>query len=183
MGYALAAAAREAGAEVMLVSGPTSLATPSGVERLDVTTAAEMFEAVMSRVAGMDVFIAVAAVADYRPAERGSQKIKKSEQPLTLNLLPNKDILASVAALQNAPFCVGFAAETENLLEHAEAKRQKKKLPMLVANLARDTLGADQAELVVLDDAGSHPLLRADKSSQARLLIKHLVQLLDKSPT
>jgi phosphopantothenoylcysteine decarboxylase/phosphopantothenate--cysteine ligase len=183
MGYALAAAAREVGAQVTLVSGPTSLAAPSGVERVDVTTAAEMFEAVMSRVAGTDVFIAVAAVADYRPETPGQQKIKKSEQPLALNLLPNKDILASVAALPNAPFCVGFAAETENLLEHAETKRKKKKLPMLVANLAQDTLGSDTAELVVLDDAGSHPLPRADKASLARLLINHLVQLLNKSPT
>lgn len=183
MGYALAAAAREAGAKVTLVSGPTALAVPSGVECLDVVTANEMFETVMSQVAGTDVFIAVAAVADYRPAEAGARKIKKSEQPLTLNLLPNKDILASVAALPDAPFCVGFAAETENLLEHAEAKRKKKHLPMLVANLAQDTLGADQAELVVLDDAGRHALPRADKASQARLLVKHLVQRLDKSPT
>ncbi len=183
MGYALATAAREAGAKVTLVSGPTALAAPAGVTRHNVTTANEMFDAVMSRVAEADVFIAVAAVADYRPAETGPQKIKKSEQPLTLNLLPNKDILASIAALPNAPFCVGFAAETENLLEHAESKRQKKKLPMLVANLAQDTLGSNQAELVVLDNAGSHALPRADKQSQARLLIKHLVQLLDKPST
>lgn len=183
MGYALAAAAREAGAQVTLVSGPTALATPAGVARVDVTTANEMFEAVMSRVAGTDIFIAVAAVADYRPAEAGAQKIKKSEQPLTLNLIPNQDILAAVAALPDAPFCVGFAAETEKLLEHAEAKRKKKHLPMLVGNLAQNTLGADEAELVVLDDAGPQSLPRADKASQARLLIKHLVQLLEKSPT
>jgi phosphopantothenoylcysteine decarboxylase/phosphopantothenate--cysteine ligase len=129
-------------------------------------------------VADTDIFIAVAAVADYRPAEPVKQKIKKSEQPLTLNLLPNKDILASVAALPDAPFCVGFAAETENLLEHAEAKRRRKKLPMLVANLAQQTLGADQAELVVLDNAGSHPLPQADKLTQARRLITHLSHLL-----
>jgi phosphopantothenoylcysteine decarboxylase/phosphopantothenate--cysteine ligase len=178
MGYALAAAAREAGAAVTLVSGPTALATPAGVKRLDVTTANEMYDAVMENVHGHDVFISVAAVADYRPAEAGAQKIKKSEQPLTLNLLPNQDILASVAALPNAPFCVGFAAETEKLLEHAEAKRRKKNLPMLVANLAQHTLGADQAELVVLDDKGSHPLPAANKLTQARRLIAHLAQLL-----
>jgi phosphopantothenoylcysteine decarboxylase/phosphopantothenate--cysteine ligase len=161
-----------------LVSGPTALATPAGVKRLDVTTANEMYDAVMENVPGHDVFISVAAVADYRPAEAGAQKIKKSEQPLTLNLLPNQDILASVAALPNAPFCVGFAAETEKLLEHAEAKRRKKNLPMLVANLAQHTLGADQAELVVLDDKGSHPLPAANKLTQARRLIAHLAQLL-----
>ena len=178
MGYALAAAAREAGAKVVLVSGPTALATPAGVERLNVTTADEMFEAVMSAVTDADVFFAVAAVADYRPAEIDAQKMKKSEQPLTLNLLPNKDILASVAAMPKAPFCVGFAAETEKLLEYAEAKRKKKKLPMLVANLAQNTLGADQAELIVLDDDGQHPLPAADKLSQARRIISHLSKLL-----
>ncbi len=178
MGYALAAAAREAGAEVTLISGPAALATPAGVSRFNVTTANEMFDAVMECAAKQDVFISVAAVADYRPAEAGAQKIKKSEQPLTLNLLPNKDILASVAALPKAPFCVGFAAETEKLLEHAEAKRQKKRLPMLVANLAQHTLGADHAELVVLDDRGSHPLPAADKLTQARRIVSHLAKLL-----
>lgn len=181
MGYALAAAAREAGAEVTLVSGPTALPAPIGVARVNVTTANEMYDAVMARIASQDVFISVAAVADYRPTEAGAQKIKKSEQPLTLHLVPNKDILASVAALPKPPFCVGFAAETEKLLEHAEAKRKKKKLPMLVANLAQHTLGADQAELVVLDDKGSHPLPVADKLAQARRLIAHLANLLTKN--
>ena len=178
MGYALATAACEAGAKVTLISGPTALATPAGVDRQNVTTASEMFDAVMARVEGTDVFIAVAAVADYRPAETGAQKIKKSEQPLTLNLMPTKDIVATVAALPKAPFCAGFAAETENLLAHAEAKRKKKQLPMLVANLAQDTLGANDAELVVLDDAGQHPLPQADKLTQARRIIAHLSKLL-----
>lgn len=178
MGYALAAAAREAGAEVTLVSGPTALATPAGMARIDVTTADEMFDAVMKNIAGQDVFISVAAVADYRPAETGAQKIKKSEQPLTLALIPNKDILASVAALPKAPFCVGFAAETEKLLKHAEAKRKKKHVPMMVANLAQHALGADEAELLVLDDQGSHPLPAADKLTQARRLVAHLARLL-----
>ncbi|MEW6133836.1 MAG: bifunctional phosphopantothenoylcysteine decarboxylase/phosphopantothenate--cysteine ligase CoaBC [Pseudomonadota bacterium] len=179
MGYALAAAAREAGAEVILVSGPSALATPAGVTRVNVTTADEMYDAVMERIAGQDVFISVAAVADYRPAEAAVQKIKKSGQPLALKLLPNEDILAGVAALPKAPFCVGFAAETEKLMEHAEAKRQKKRLPMLVANLAQHTLGADRAELVVLDDKGSHPLPAADKLTQARRIVAHLAQFLD----
>ena len=178
MGYALATAAREAGAQVILVSGPTCLATPGGVSRVDVTSASEMLDAVMTHLHEADIFIGVAAVADYRPASANTQKIKKSEQSLTLELLPNQDILATVAALPNAPFCVGFAAETENLLEFAEAKRQKKRLPMLVANRAQDVLGADAAELVILDDQGSHPLPRADKATQARLIIHHLTTLL-----
>jgi phosphopantothenoylcysteine decarboxylase/phosphopantothenate--cysteine ligase len=183
MGYALAAAAREAGAQVILVSGPTCLDAPAGIKRLDVTTAQEMFDAVMAQVAQADIFISVAAVADYRIAHASTQKIKKSEQSLTLELTPNKDILASVAALSKAalsraPFCVGFAAETENLLEYAEAKRQKKQLPMLVANRAQDTLGQDTAELVILDKNGQHPLPRAGKTQQAHAIIQHLIKLL-----
>jgi phosphopantothenoylcysteine decarboxylase/phosphopantothenate--cysteine ligase len=178
MGYALATAAREAGADVLLVSGQTCLPAPAGVTRINVTTAQEMFDAVMNKVAKADIFISVAAVADYRIANARAQKIKKSEQSLTLKLTPNKDILATVAALPKAPFCVGFAAETENLLEYAEAKRQKKHLPMLVANRAQDTLGADTAELTILDNTGSHPLPRADKLLQARRIIAHLIQLL-----
>lgn len=178
MGYALATAAREAGANVLLVSGQTCLPAPAGVTRINVTTAQEMFDAVMNKVAKADIFISVAAVADYRVADASAQKIKKSGQSLTLELTPNKDILATVAALPKAPFCIGFAAETENLLEYAEAKRQKKHLPMLVANRAQDTLGADTAELTILDNSGSHPLPRADKLLQARRIIAHLIQLL-----
>lgn len=178
MGYALAIAAREAGTHVILVSGPTCLSTPPGVTRVDVNTAQEMLDAVMRRVNEADIFISVAAVADYRVAQTSPQKIKKSEQSLTLELTPNQDILASVAALPDAPFCVGFAAETDNLLEFAEAKRQKKRLPMLVANLAQDALGADATELVILDNQGHHPLPRAQKIEQARHIIQHLSQLL-----
>jgi phosphopantothenoylcysteine decarboxylase/phosphopantothenate--cysteine ligase len=108
-----------------------------------------------------------------------AQKIKKSAAGLTLQLVPNPDILAEVAALPDAPFCVGFAAETEQLSEHAEAKRRRKKLPLLVGNLAQDTLGRDTAELVLFDDQGQHPLPRADKLTQARALIRHLVNLLN----
>jgi phosphopantothenoylcysteine decarboxylase/phosphopantothenate--cysteine ligase len=125
-----------------------------------------------------DVFIAVAAVADYRVDPPSAQKIKKSDAGMTLNLVPNPDILAEVAARPDAPFCVGFAAETERLAEHADTKRQKKKLPLLVGNLAQDTLGQDSAELVLFDDQGQHPLPRADKLTQARRLIDHLVQRL-----
>ncbi|MDP3585576.1 MAG: bifunctional phosphopantothenoylcysteine decarboxylase/phosphopantothenate--cysteine ligase CoaBC [Thiobacillus sp.] len=178
MGYALAQAAAAAGAAVCLVSGPTCLATPAGVRRIDVHSAAEMRAAVLRELPS-DVFIAVAAVADYRVEAAATQKIKKSDAGLTLNLVPNPDILAEVAALPDAPFCVGFAAETERLAEHAEAKRLKKKLPLLVGNLAQDTLGQDTAELVLFDDRGAHPLPRADKSTQARHLIRHLATLLN----
>ena len=178
MGYAVAQAAAEAGGEVCLVSGPTCLAPPAGVRRIDVQSAVEMREAVMAELPS-DVFIAVAAVADYRVDGAATQKIKKSADGLTLHLVANPDILAEVAVLPDAPFCVGFAAETERLAEHAEAKRLKKRLPLLVGNLAQDTLGQDMAELVLFDDQGLHPLPRADKLTQARHLIRHLATLLD----
>ncbi|MHB1062489.1 MAG: bifunctional phosphopantothenoylcysteine decarboxylase/phosphopantothenate--cysteine ligase CoaBC [Thiobacillus sp.] len=177
MGYAVAQAAAEAGAEVCLVSGPTCLATPAGARRIDVQSAADMRRAVLAELPA-DVFIAVAAVADYRVDVAAAQKIKKSTDAMTLQLVANPDILAEVAALPNAPFCVGFAAETERLAEQAEAKRLKKKLPLLVGNLAQDTLGQDSAELVLFDDQGQHRLPRADKLTQARHLISHLVNQL-----
>lgn len=178
MGYAIAQAAAEAGAQVCLVSGPTCLATPAGVHRIDVQSAADMRRAVLDGLPA-DVFIAVAAVADYRVDTASAHKIKKSDAGLTLNLVANPDILAEVAALPGAPFCVGFAAETERLAEHAEAKRLKKRLPLLVGNLAQDTLGQDAAELVLFDDGGQHPLPRADKRVQARHLISHIANLLN----
>lgn len=177
LGYAVAQAAAEAGAEVYLVSGPTCLAPPAGVRRIDVQSAAEMHAAVLAQLPS-DVFIAVAAVADYRVDATATQKIKKSAEPLTLQLIANPDILAEVAALPNAPFCVGFAAETERLAEYAEAKRVRKNLPLLVGNLAQDTLGQDTAELVLFDNQGQHRLPRADKLTQARALIQHLLKLI-----
>lgn len=178
MGYAVAQAAAEAGAAVCLVSGPTCLAPPAGVTRIDVQSAADMRRAVLAALPA-DVFIAVAAVADYRVDAAAPQKLKKSAAGRTLQLVANPDILAEVAALPDAPFCVGFAAETEQLAEHAEAKRLRKKLPLLVGNLAQDTLGQDTAELVLFDDRGQHRLPRADKLAQARRLISHLVHLLN----
>lgn len=178
MGYAVAQAAAEAGAEVCLVSGPACLATPAGVYRIDVQSAADMRRAVLAHLPA-DVFIAVAAVADYRVDSAATQKLKKSAAGLTLQLVANPDILAEVAALPDAPFCVGFAAETEQLAEHAEAKRLKKKLPLLVGNLAQDTIGQDTAELVLFDDQGQHRLPRADKLTLARALIIHLASLLN----
>jgi phosphopantothenoylcysteine decarboxylase/phosphopantothenate--cysteine ligase len=174
MGYALARAAHEAGAQVTLISGPTCLLTPTGVSRVDVTRAAEMRDAVMERVGGADIFIAVAAVADYAPTFSRSQKIKKDASSLTLELQLNPDILGEVAAIKQAPFCIGFAAETEALEEHAQAKRKKKNLPLLVGNLAQETLGSDDAALILFDDQGAHPLPKADKLDCARRLVKEI---------
>ena len=178
MGYAVAQAAQEAGADVLLISGPTCLAVPVGVRRLDVQTAREMHAAVLREVAETAVFISVAAVADYRVALPSDQKIKKGEGTLTLQLELNPDILAEVAALPGAPFCVGFAAETECLVEHSEAKRRSKNIPLLVGNLAQDTLGQDAAELCLFDAAGRQLMPKADKLTQARRLIAHMSALL-----
>jgi len=176
MGYAIARAALEQGAEVVLVSGPSALTKPQGAQCVDVQSAAEMFEAVKQHVGDCDIFIGVAAVADYRVAHPGAQKIKKSANNLTLELVPNPDILGYVANLPNPPFCVGFAAETENLAENAEQKRLLKNLPLLVGNLAQQALGSDDNELVLFDDCGSHVLSRADKLTLARLLMQHIAQ-------
>ena len=174
MGYAVAQAALEQGAEVVLVSGPAALAKPPGVQGVDVVSAAQMFEAVQQHVGDCDIFIGVAAVADYRVAQPSEQKIKKSAATLTLELVPNPDILAHVASLPNPPFCVGFAAESENLAEYAKQKRRAKKLPLLVGNLAQQAIGNDDNELVLFDDSGSHILPRADKLTLARQLMQHI---------
>ncbi len=174
MGYAIAKAAQESGAEVVLVSGPVSLATPVNVKRIDVESAEQMKDAVMREVANCDIFIAVAAVADYRVANSSKQKIKKNSSVLTLDLVPNPDILAEVASLGHPPYCVGFAAESENLAEYAEQKRRAKKLPLLVGNIAQDAIGQDENELVLFDDQGTYPLPRADKLTLARQLLQHI---------
>lgn len=178
MGYAVARAAREAGARVTLVSGPVSLAVPAGVERIGVKSAEQMFEAVKKAAAASDVFIAVAAVADYRVKNRAAQKIKKGAGAMTLELTENPDILAHVAAMKNAPFCVGFAAESEKLAEHARAKRLKKRVPLLAANLAQEALGAEENEITLFDDAGEHPLGRGSKLELARKLVAHVAAML-----
>ena len=144
---------------------------------LNVTSAAEMFEAVKQYVDSSDIFIGVAAVSDYRAAQPKGQKIKKTGGNMTLELTPNPDILGYVAALKNPPFCVGFAAETENLRKHALQKRKDKKLPLLVANLAQEAIGADDNELILFDDTGEHRLPRADKLTLARALLQHVAQL------
>ena len=179
MGYAVARAAREAGAEVTLVSGPVALATPQGVERIDVRTAQEMFEAVKKAVKSCDVFISVAAVADYRVKNRSAQKIKKGNgRDLKLELEENPDILAWVAGQPRPPFCVGFAAESEDLARHAAEKRARKKLPLIAANLAQDALRSEQNAIVLFDDQGEHPLGRGPKIELARKLVDHVVGMM-----
>ncbi len=174
MGFALAQACAEAGATVTLVAGPTTLATPAGVTREDVTSAADMAAAVDARIASADVFIAVAAVADYAPAEPRASKMKKADAMLTLELKPTTDILARVAARPKPPFCVGFAAETDDVMNNAETKRRRKKLPLLIANRAQDALGNDENEVTLLDDAGSHALPRMGKLALARALVAEI---------
>jgi phosphopantothenoylcysteine decarboxylase/phosphopantothenate--cysteine ligase len=177
MGYAIAQAALELGAEVTLISGPTALSSPHGAALVNVTSAAEMFEAVQKHVADADIFIAVAAVADYHVAQPREQKIKKSSGGLTLELLPNPDILGYVSGLPKPPFCVGFAAESHNLHEYAATKRKIKKIPLLAANLVQQAIGANDNELILFDDAGEHVLPRADKLTVARALLQHIVNL------
>jgi len=178
MGYAVARAAREAGAEVTLISGPVSLPTPAGVTRVDVRTAREMFDAVKKDAKAADVFISVAAVADYRVKNPAAQKIKKANGSLSLELEENPDILAWVAALPRPPFCVGFAAESENLAQNAKAKLAKKKLPLIVGNLAQEALGRDDSAITLYDAKGEHPLGRGPKLELARKLVEHVADRL-----
>ena len=184
MGYAIAHAAWEAGAKVTLISGPTSLDQPYGVQRINVQTAQQMHDAVMDALKAQvqDVFIAVAAVADWRVVNASDQKIKKTSDTDTpqLDFAQNPDILALVAALPNAPYCVGFAAESENLLHYGTAKRIKKNIPLLVGNIGHHTFGKDDNELVLFDVHGHQALGRADKQTLAGQLISEIVARLKK---
>ena len=180
MGFAIARAAREAGAEVTLIAGPVSLTTPRGVTRVDVKSASNMLSAVTERAQFATVFIATAAVADWRPAAPSAQKIKKdgSGQTPQLQFTENTDILATVAqspaAQAGALFCVGFAAESHDLLENAQAKRLRKKVPLLVGNIGPDTFGQDHNALLLIDGQGSTELPRASKLSLARRLVQEI---------
>jgi len=178
MGFALARALADAGATVTMVAGPTTLPTPAGVRRIDVESAAQMAAAVMHVVDACDVFVAVAAVADYTPDSPSERKLKKSAQALTIKLKPTTDILATVAARPDGPFCVGFAAESHDVADNAEAKRRRKGVPLIVANRAQDAFGADDNEVTLLDDAGLHPLPRMDKLALARRLVREIAQRL-----
>jgi phosphopantothenoylcysteine decarboxylase/phosphopantothenate--cysteine ligase len=180
MGFAVARAAREAGAEVTLVAGPVSLPTPRGVARVDVQSAQQMFDAVSARADAATVFIAAAAVADWRPAAAATRKIKKdgSGDAPQLAFVENVDILAALAgsarAQSGALFCVGFAAESHDLLAHAQAKRLKKGVPLLVGNIGPATFGQDDNALLLVDADGSQELPRASKLHLARQLVANV---------
>jgi phosphopantothenoylcysteine decarboxylase / phosphopantothenate---cysteine ligase len=146
--------------------------------RVNVRTAEEMFEAVKKAAKSNDVFISVAAVADYRVKNRAAQKIKKGNGGLSLELEENPDILSWVASLPKPPFCVGFAAESENLAQHAKEKRLKKHVPLIAANLAQEALGAESSSITLYDEHGEHPLGRAPKLELARRLIEHVAAAL-----
>ncbi len=178
MGYAIAGAARAAGAEVMLVSGPTALPTPYGVQRINIQTAEQMYDVVMSHITQQDIFVAVAAVADWRVVNPSDQKIKKDRKGSmpTLQFETNPDILAEVAALPQHPYCVGFAAESENLLQNGKAKRERKGVPLLVGNIGPQTFGEDENELVLFDDKGHLRLPCGTKQQLARQLIGEIAQ-------
>lgn len=173
MGYAIAQAAVEAGANVILVSGPTTLDTPPRVQRIDVRNAQQMLDAVMQQTTNADIFISTAAVTDYRPVNIAEQKIKKTEDTLTLELQRNPDILAEVAALEDGPFTVGFAAETENLEKHAQEKLERKGLDMIAANLVGEGIAfeSDENALLVLTPSSAQQLPTANKFSLGRQLI------------
>jgi phosphopantothenoylcysteine decarboxylase/phosphopantothenate--cysteine ligase len=180
MGFALARACAEAGAEVILVAGPVAQPTPAGVTRIDVQGALDMHAAVLAALSRTDIFIAVAAVADFRPAAPSAHKIKKSELAggrLTLELVPNPDILAEVAARPAAPFCVGFAAESRDLAAYAEGKRRAKNLPLVVGNLVQDGMGGDTNVVTLFDAAGAHPLPPGDKLAVARAIVRHIADM------
>lgn len=184
MGYAMARAFSQAGAEVTLVSGPVNFVAPLGVRRIDVLTAAEMRQAVMREIANATVFVGVAAVADYRPVAVAEHKLKKTEseaaqQGRTIALTTNPDILAEVASLPAPPYCVGFAAESENLDDYAEAKRLRKRLPLIVGNLVADGLGTTDNQVTLYDDAGRHPLPLLPKAALAKRLVDELAKRLD----
>ena len=180
MGFAVARAAQEAGAQVTLVCGPVNLATPRGVTRIDVISALDMHQAVMRCASTQDVFIGVAAVADYRPRSAAQHKIKKDGQSApAIELIQNPDILAEVAALPAPPLCVGFAAETRNLAEYAQKKRIAKKIPLIVGNLIEHGFGGDDNTLILFDEDGQLPLAPAPKLELARQLMARIATLLE----
>jgi phosphopantothenoylcysteine decarboxylase / phosphopantothenate---cysteine ligase len=166
---------------VTLISGPVALATPPGIERIDVRTARDMFDVVKKKAKAADVFISVAAVADYRVKNPSPQKMKKANgKAVLLELEENPDILAWVAALPKPPYCVGFAAESEKLAANARAKRERKNIPLIAANLAQDALGRDENSIVLYDRKGEHRLGKGAKLELARKLVAHIAADLPK---
>jgi phosphopantothenoylcysteine decarboxylase/phosphopantothenate--cysteine ligase len=184
MGFAIARAAREAGADVVVVAGPVSLATPRGVRRVDVKSAREMLAATQGETPAADVFVATAAVADWRPLTHSEQKIKKdgSGEAPVVAFTENPDILATVArserARSGALFCVGFAAESHDLVKHAKAKRERKGIPLLVGNIGPLTFGQDDNQMLLVDADGVTELPRAAKIVLARQLVGEIARRL-----
>jgi phosphopantothenoylcysteine decarboxylase/phosphopantothenate--cysteine ligase len=180
MGFSIARAAAEAGARVTLVAGPVALPTPAGVTRIDVRSARQMHDAVLPLAPSHDVFVATAAVADWRPADAAEHKIKKvaGQGAPALSLVENPDILATVAALPRHPYCVGFAAESHDVERHARAKLEKKKVPLIVGNLGPATFGQDHNALLLVDAKGTRALPHADKLTLARQLVAEIAQRL-----
>jgi phosphopantothenoylcysteine decarboxylase / phosphopantothenate---cysteine ligase len=181
MGFAIARAAAEAGAAVTLVAGPVHLPTPRGVRRIDIGTARQMFDAVLAEAPTAQVFIATAAVADWRPASAAEHKIKKRPEGTLpgIELVENPDILAAVARLSPRPFCVGFAAESGDLLRHTREKLVRKNVPLVVGNLGPATFGADDNVLLLVDADGQRELPRADKLTLARQLVAEIASRLE----
>ena len=173
MGFAIAQAAINMGANVTLIAGKSTIAPPNQCKIISAPSALAMHEAVMRNVANTDIFISVAAVADYRPAKPSEQKIKKTSAPLIVELIANPDILSEVANMPNAPFCVGFAAESEHVIEHAREKMSRKKLPMIVANHS-NVMGEDYSQITILDSQGEHAFAPTTKQELARTLLKHI---------
>jgi len=182
MGFAMARAAYEAGANVTLIAGPVHLPTPRGVQRIDVRSATDMHSAVLSQVADASVFVATAAVADWRVAKVAEQKIKKTAQGNTpdLQFTENPDILGEVAQTARARngelFCVGFAAESHDLQKHAQAKREKKGVPLLVGNIGPATFGSDENALLLVDAQDTQEIPQANKLDLARKLVTEIAQ-------
>ena len=178
MGYALAQAAANAGAQVTLISGKTALPAPFGVTRIDVQSADDMLAACQAHVHGQDIFIAVAAVADWKVAQIATQKIKKAsaDDVPSLNFVQTPDILATIAALPNAPFCVGFAAESENVIEYAQAKRAKKNIPLIIANEGPSTFGSEYNQASLISEDGVQPLQKMRKDELALVLIQAIAE-------
>ena len=184
MGFAIARAAQEAGAEVTLVAGPVHLPTPRGVRRVDVQTAQQMFDAVVPQAPQYSVFVATAAVADWRPAHLSDHKIKKNGSKVApaFELTENADILAAVAQLPQRLYCVGFAAESHDLLKHATEKLKRKNVPLIVGNLGPATFGRDDNALVLVDANGHRDIPQADKLTLARALVGEIASRLSKKP-
>ncbi|MDP8566599.1 bifunctional phosphopantothenoylcysteine decarboxylase/phosphopantothenate--cysteine ligase CoaBC [Methylophilus aquaticus] len=181
MGFSLAAMATRMGAEVTLVYGQTTTSLPPVQHAVHAPSAESMYLAVMQQVAHQEIFIAVAAVADYSPKQTSSQKIKKSEPTLTIELKRNRDILAEVASLPNPPYCVGFAAETEQVIAYASQKRIAKNIPMIIANHAVSAIGNDENTVTIIDDSGHTTLPQSNKIEIAHQILTYLSQQLNTS--